>query len=231
MYSISLLGCQENISNLVSPKLIFNPPNRLHPKPFASQVIVTSPFHLPRLQIQDSLLSPFFLPHFTFSPPGNTVTIFQTTHFSEHLQLTSWHRPQHPSCRHLCWPPEILPDSTLSLYPQYHRDILLKQETNHVTSLLKSYHWLPAFRAKDNMCVTASKGLPNLSHHISDLKPSCYTFLPTDLLSHSALLDIPPTCQACFCLRHWSFLLPRSGLPLIHSDNSPTSSFCSNVTL
>lgn len=83
---------------------------------------------------------------------------------------------------------------------------ILKQEADHVTPLLQSYHWLPVFRVKDKMLVMTPKDLP---HHFSDLKPCC-PFLSNDLLSHHGLLYIPPTCQAYayFCLRVLTLATP-----------------------
>lgn len=83
---------------------------------------------------------------------------------------------------------------------------ILKQEADHVIPMLQSYHWLPVVRVKDKMLVMISKDLP---HHFTDLTPCC-PFLSDDLLSHHALLYIPPTYQAyaCFCLRVLTLATP-----------------------
>lgn len=142
MYSASLLGCQENISNFISPELIFNFPKVLLPKPFPSQVIVTSSFQFTQASNLGLTLILFlpFTSHIQFL--GN-VTTFQMCHFLEHLLLNLGKSYQCLSCRHQKSPPEILSNSTLLPYAQYHnRVIILKQETDHVTLVLKSYHWL-----------------------------------------------------------------------------------------
>lgn len=85
--------------------------------------------------------------------------------------------------------------------------MLVKQETDHVTPLLKSCLWVPTFRVKDKMHVMVSQDLLSSLIWPQVLLLRCP---PHWLSQRGGLLDIPPTCQAYLCLRVWAPAVPTS---------------------
>lgn len=164
MYLAPLLGCQENISNHIFPKLIFNPPHCSNLNFFHLKSHLSS---CPGPKSWIHHCSPFSFP---FSHSIHQEMLSQSSQWATFENTSHWQ----PGAGHHHGPLwlcncllrfSLIPLSAPILLhsPIQERVMLLKQETDYVTSLLKSYPCISIFKVKDKMHVMASQDLPNLS--------------------------------------------------------------------